>query len=148
MAACRGKRLSTEGRPKAPVLRMVAAYVSHNALPPDRLGALIAEMHAAIGKLAAPLKRGKVAPVVESTPHAAANEGRILSSITPAGLKSFEDGKVYRMLRRHLRSKGLDPVTYRSKWELPPDYPMTCPAYSEKRSTIAWAIRLGHVSRS
>ena len=42
-------------------------------------------------------------------------------------LISFEDGKPYRLLRRHLRARGLTPQQYRAKWGLPPDYPMVAP---------------------
>ncbi len=128
-------------------MRVITAYVSRNALPPDRLGALIETMHVAIGKLAMLPPRKTIAPSDCATAEAP-SPLLIRSSITPAGLTSFEDGRVYRTLRRHLRSRGLDPETYRSKWGLPPDYPMTCPAYSERRSAIARENRLGHVLRT
>ncbi len=123
---------------------MVAAYVSRNALPPDRLGTLIETMHAAVGRLGAapsPIEPAEGAPAKLTT------RAQLRSSITPAGLRSFEDGRLYQSLHRHLRSRGVDPEAYRSKWGLPPDYPMICPAYSERRSAIARQHRFGQVSR-
>lgn len=68
---------------------------------------------------------------------------QIRDSITDDALISFEDGKPYKMLRRHLGIAGLTPQTYREKWGLPNDYPMTAPGYSAKRSELAKAAGLG-----
>jgi predicted transcriptional regulator len=38
---------------------------------------------------------------------------------------------------------GLTPQTYREKWNLAADYPMTAPAYSARRSELARSIGLG-----
>ena len=67
----------------------------------------------------------------------------IKRSITPDHLVSFEDGKRYKTLRRHLSVRGLTPQTYREKWGLPVDYPMAAPAYSQQRSELARSIGLG-----
>ena len=50
---------------------------------------------------------------------------------------SMIDGKPYRTLRRHLSAHGLTPDSYRQRYGLRPDYPMTAPAYSEARSARA-----------
>ena len=47
----------------------------------------------------------------------------IRRSIRPEGLISFEDGKTYKTLRRHLTRHGLTPEAYRTKWGLPANYP-------------------------
>jgi predicted transcriptional regulator len=67
----------------------------------------------------------------------------IEKSILPDKLISFEDGRTYKILRRHLASRGLNPVSYREKWGLPDDYPMVAPRYSEERSEMAKAFGLG-----
>lgn len=144
MARRRNERRLTGERPLAPVLRMVAAYVSRNALPPDRLGMLIDTMHAAVSRLGAAPSRSEPN---EGAPAKLTTRMQSRSSITPAGLKSFEDGRLYQSLHRHLRRRGLDPEAYRSKWGLPPDYPMICPAYSVRRSAIARQHRFGQASR-
>jgi hypothetical protein len=49
---------------------------------------------------------------------------------------------------RHLRvAHGLEPAEYRVRWKLPPDHPITAPAYSERRSTMAKQIGLGRKSQ-
>jgi predicted transcriptional regulator len=79
------------------------------------------------------------APAVEKlTP------SQIRKSITPDALISFEDGKPYKTLRRHLTIRGLTPEAYREKWGLPRDYPMTSASYSEQRSKLALALGLGN----
>jgi predicted transcriptional regulator len=68
---------------------------------------------------------------------------QIRKSIRPDVLVSFEDGKPYRTLKRHLTRFGLTPDSYRAKWGLPPDYPMTAPSYSETRRALAVERGLG-----
>jgi predicted transcriptional regulator len=51
------------------------------------------------------------------------------------------------MLKRHLTKHGLDPYSYRARYGLPADYPMTCPSYSAQRSELAKAIGLGAPKR-
>jgi predicted transcriptional regulator len=65
------------------------------------------------------------------------------ASIRDEGLISFEDGKSYKMLKRHLSLRGLTPQQYREKWGLPATYPMTAPGYSARRSAMAKKIGLG-----
>ena len=67
--------------------------------------------------------------------------------MTPDYLVSFEDGKQYKTLRRHLTLRGLTPEQYRAKWGLAPDYPMTSASYSEQRSELARALGLGQQRR-
>jgi len=56
---------------------------------------------------------------------------------------SMIDGKPYKSLKRHLRGHGLTPEGYRTRYNLPVDYPMTAPAYSEARRAIAKTLGLG-----
>jgi len=51
------------------------------------------------------------------------------------------------MLKRHLRSTyNMSPDEYRTRWGLPPDYPMVAPNYAAQRSEFAKAIGLGRSS--
>jgi predicted transcriptional regulator len=68
---------------------------------------------------------------------------QIEQSITADGLISFEDGRTYRALKRHLAGRGLTPEQYRAKWGLPDDYPMVCASFSAKRSELAKRFGLG-----
>ena len=115
---------------------LVAAYVSNNRLPASELPGLIAEVHAALARIAPPEPE-----VARPSPAA------IRRSITPEALVSFEDGKGYKSLRRHLTVHGLTPEGYRTKWGLPADYPMVAPEYSARRSAIARGLGLGDYRR-
>jgi predicted transcriptional regulator len=119
---------------------IVAAYLENNVLPSEALPSLIRSVHAAIGAKA---------NTAEAEPQEApqVSKAQIRKSITHDALISFEDGRPYRMLRRHLTSIGLTPAEYRAKWGLPKDYPMTAPAYSARRSELAKAAGLGSSRR-
>lgn len=56
---------------------------------------------------------------------------------------SMIDGRKYKTLTRHLSTNGLTPDSYRERYGLKSDYPMTAPAYSEARSAMAKKIGLG-----
>lgn len=116
---------------------LVSAYIANNRVPLSELPALITGIHASLTGLANPLPEQAVLPVRLSP-------AQVRKSITPDGLISFEDGRSYKTLRRHLKQHGLTPAAYRTKWGLPDDYPMTAPSYSNLRSEFARAMRLGH----
>jgi len=115
---------------------IVAAYVGNNSMAAGDLPALIATVHGALRNAGEP-----AAPVGEST--WAPTRAQIRKSITDDALISFEDGRPYRTLKRHLSTRGLSPAAYKAKWGLPDDYPMTAPSYSEMRSRMAKSIGLG-----
>ncbi|MGV7033853.1 MucR family transcriptional regulator [Methylobacterium symbioticum] len=117
---------------------LVAAYISNNSVPAAELGALIANIHAALVGLAT---GAAAAPVVEEVEKPSA--AQIRKSITPDGLVSFLDGKTYKTLKRHLTSHGLEPRAYRERFGLPADYPMVAPNYAAQRSALAKQIGLG-----
>jgi predicted transcriptional regulator len=68
---------------------------------------------------------------------------QIRKSITDDGLISFEDGRPYKTLKRHLAVRGLTPAQYREKWGLASDYPIVAPSYSARRSDLARTLGLG-----
>lgn len=115
---------------------LVAAYVSNNHVQASELTGLIATVHAALAGLGQDVTPS-MRPVEKVTP------AQIKKSITHASLISFEDGKPYKTLRRHLTLRGLSPEAYRAKYGLPADYPMTAAAYSEQRSKLALSLGLG-----
>lgn len=54
------------------------------------------------------------------------------------------DGEPRKMLSRHLLSKyGMRPDEYRAYWNLPDDYPMTAPGYSDEKRIVAVSQGLG-----
>lgn len=120
---------------------IVAAYVSNNSLPAGGLADLIASVHGGLIGLRTPAEPVKV-EVEKPTP------AQIRKSIADNGLVSFVDGKTYKTLKRHLAVAGLDPASYRQRYGLPADYPMTAPAYSAQRSAMARNIGLGQLRRT
>jgi predicted transcriptional regulator len=115
---------------------IVSAYVAKNSVPAADLGAFIASTHAALLRLGNQPEAPAAAPLVPAVP--------IRKSVTPEALICLEDGKPFKSLKRHLSAKyDMTPDQYRAKWGLPSDYPMTAPAYAERRSALARAIGLG-----
>lgn len=120
---------------------VVSAYVSNNHVQSAELPKLLGEVHEAIRSVST---SGR-ATVETGPPKATPQE--IRKSINHDFLISFEDGKPYKTLRRHLTLRGLSPEQYRAKWGLPNDYPMTSASYSEQRSELARALGLGQQRR-
>ncbi|PIU05083.1 MULTISPECIES: MucR family transcriptional regulator [Methylobacterium] len=120
---------------------LVSAYVSNNHVQSAELPKLIGDVHDAIRSLS----HAAAAPVEAGPPKPSAQEVR--RSVTADYLISFEDGKHYKTLRRHLTLRGLTPEQYRAKWSLPPDYPMTSQSYSAQRSELARSLGLGQQRR-
>lgn len=120
---------------------IVAAYVSNNSVPTSEMPALLSAIHGAISGLSSP-----AAPMEPKAERATPSQ--IRKSITHDALVSFEDGKSYKTLKRHLTKVGITPEQYRQKWGLPHDYPMTAAAYSEMRSSLAKSAGLGQLRRN
>jgi predicted transcriptional regulator len=119
---------------------IVSAYVSNNHVQSADLAKLLSDVHGAICNVSA-------APAAADTTPSKATAQEIRRSISHDFLISFEDGKPYKTLRRHLTLRGLSPEQYRTKWGLSPDYPMTSASYSEQRSELARALGLGQQRR-
>ena len=117
-------------------VEIVSAYVAHNALSPTDLPKLIADVYAALSGLGTP----DAVEIVETQKPAVS----IRKSITPDFIICLEDGKQFKSLKRHLRTTyNMSPEEYRSKWNLPSDYPMVAPDYSARRSALAKTNGLG-----
>lgn len=120
---------------------IVAAYVANNSIPVASLSELIISVHNAVAGLGQTSGQPPADAVEKATP------AQIRKSITPDALISFEDGKSYKTLRRHLTLRGLTPEAYRAKHGLPADYPMTSATYSQQRSDLARTLGLGQQRR-
>ncbi|TXN05821.1 MucR family transcriptional regulator [Methylobacterium sp. WL103] len=127
------------------VAELVAAYVANNSVPVSELPKLIKSVQAALaglyGGTGAESAGAAAEKVNQPTP------AQIKKSIRPDGLVSFIDGKTYQTLKRHLNGHGLHPHSYRERFGLPSDYPMTAPDYSARRSALAKSIGLGRPGR-
>lgn len=99
--------------------RIVSAFVVRNRIPWTALPSLVVAMQASVKSLGpvpdAPRTRGRSRPTARE----------IAASVGPDGILSFEHGRRYGTLRRHLSIHGLTPKAYRRKWGLRADYPMT-----------------------
>lgn len=117
---------------------IVSAYVSNNPIQSAELPDLIREIHSTLKALGNSTNgSGTLEPAVP-----------VKKSITDEFLICLEDGKKFKSLKRHLRSKyGLSPEEYREKWGLPYDYPMVAPSYARKRSALAKEMGLGKLEK-
>ena len=116
---------------------IVSAFVANNTVDKDDLPGLISSVGAAFKSIYEPEAGQETAEVYEgavSVRKSLANPDHIISMI---------DGKPYKMLTRHLTTNGLTPEQYRERYNLPADYPMTAPNYSQKRRELAKQIGLG-----
>ena len=114
---------------------IVASYVAHNSVPASELAHLIHNVHSALTSLGQPV----VAEVKHQEPAVP-----VKKSVTPDYIICLEDGKKFKSLKRHLRTKfEMGPEEYRAKWGLPSDYPMVAPNYAAARSNLALAMGLG-----
>jgi predicted transcriptional regulator len=116
------------------VAEIVSRYVRHHQVPTDQLTALIIEVHRALAGLwhAAPVQE----PPWPAVP--------IRRSVQQDYVVCLECGFRAQALRRHMRvAHGLAVAQYRARWNLPADYPVTAPAYSARRSTLAKELGLG-----
>ncbi len=119
---------------------IVTAFVSKNAVPSTELPQLIQAVHASLAGLGQPV--GDTAAEVK-TPAVS-----VKKSVTHDHIICLEDGRKFKSLKRHLRTKyGMTPEDYRAKWNLPKDYPMVAPSYSASRSTLAKEMGLGSGGR-
>ncbi|MHA7856694.1 MAG: Ros/MucR family transcriptional regulator [Henriciella sp.] len=117
---------------------IVSAYVSNNPIQSEELPNLIRDVHSTLKEL-------KASNGAQVTPEPAIP---IKKSITDDFLICLEDGKKFKSLKRHLRSKyGMSPEEYREKWGLPYDYPMVAPSYARKRSALAKEMGLGKLEK-
>ncbi|HEY0234027.1 MAG TPA: MucR family transcriptional regulator [Afipia sp.] len=122
--------------------KIVSAYVSNNSTTAADIPALIAQVHAALLRVA----NGGAEAI--PLPEPARPAVSVKKSMTPDYLVCLEDGKRFKSLKRHLRSRyNLSPEQYRAKWGLPDDYPMVAPNYAVARSQLARKMGLGQQRR-
>ncbi len=120
---------------------IVSAYVGANPVAPQDLPALIRTVHSALREVAG----GQVIAAEPTQEPAVA----IKKSVTPEFIVCLEDGKKFKSLKRHLRTRyGMTPEEYRAKWGLPHDYPMVAPNYAKARSDLAKRMGLGLARRA
>lgn len=116
--------------------RIVVAYASNNPVSPEQLPDVIASTYETLRLIAEGPQQDETPKPIPAVP--------VAESITEDFLICLEDGKPFKSLKRHLRSKfDLTPEGYREKWGLPADYPMVAPGYAKERSELAKRMGLG-----
>jgi len=119
---------------------IVSAFVSNNSVPVTELPALIASVHSTLGRLSNVATEEKVEALTPAV--------SVKRSVTPDYVICLEDGKKFKSLKRHLRTRyEMTPDQYRAKWNLPSDYPMVAPNYAAARSELAKNMGLGQQRR-
>lgn len=117
---------------------IVSAHVSNNEIPAADLPKLVQDVYRALADIMAP------EPEVEQLQPAVL----VKKSVFPDYIVCLEDGKKLKMLKRHLKTAyNMTPEEYRTRWNLPADYPMVAPNYAERRSGLAKKIGLGMRSK-
>lgn len=117
---------------------IVAAYVSHNTIEAEAIPDLLRTVHRSLSSLSEPLAPSE--PPKPAVP--------VKKSIHKDYIVCLEDGLKFKSLKRHLRTKyDLSPDEYRARWDLPADYPMVAPGYSQQRSRLAKSMGLGRTDR-
>lgn len=114
---------------------IVSAYLENHQVKMAELPGLIQTVHHTLAQLTKEDGDGadRVMPAVS-----------VKKSITPEYLVCLEDGRKFKSLKRHLRTRyNMTPEEYRAKWGLPPDYPMVAPNYARVRSNLAKNMGLG-----
>jgi predicted transcriptional regulator len=123
-------------------VEIVSTYVAHNSLPRADLSALIQSVHAALTNSASGANGQGALEQTAPTPATTMRK-----SVTPDYLVCLDDGRKFKSLRPHLATLGMTPEQYRTKWNLPNDYPMVAPNYAAQRSALAKKIGLGQLGR-
>jgi predicted transcriptional regulator len=121
--------------------QIVSAYVGNNPMPSAEIASLIGQVHAALKRVSA---GGQAVPSAEPVKPAVP----VKRSLNADYIVCLEDGKKFKSLKRHLRTRyNMTPEQYREKWSLPADYPMVAPNYAVARSQLAKQMGLGQQRR-
>src|SRR5215472_16859572 len=114
--------------------KIVGSYLRHHNVGASQLPDLIAIVHRSLGGLGQqPLAKEALTPAVS-----------VRQSVRHDYVVCLDCGHRGKTLRRHIsRRHGLSRAEYLRRWGLQPDHPLTAPAYSEHRSTLAKQFGLG-----
>ncbi|RYY97816.1 MAG: transcriptional regulator, partial [Alphaproteobacteria bacterium] len=115
---------------------IVSSFVSNNPVTSESLPDVIRSVYRTVSNL-----NGAPEPRTDEKLKPAVAIGK---SVTEDYIVCLEDGRKLKMLKRYLRSRyDMSPDEYRRRWNLPADYPMVAPSYTERRSEFAKKIGLG-----
>jgi len=113
---------------------IVSSYVRHHTLRPEQLSDLITTVHHALSHLGQPIQTEEVLTPAVS----------VRRSVHHDYVVCLDCGYRGKMLRRHISTQhALNSDEYLKRWGLRSDHPLTAPAHSERRSTMAKALGFG-----
>ena len=114
--------------------KIVGNYLRHHTVGASELPDLVTSVHRALGEAGRPSP-----PEILLTPAVSVRQ-----SVRHDYVVCLDCGHRGRTLRRHISHRhGLSRDEYLRRWGLQPDHPLTAPAYSEHRSTLAKQLGLG-----
>jgi predicted transcriptional regulator len=114
--------------------KIVGSYLRHHTVGASQLPDLITSVHRAVTEVRQPSP-----PEELLTPAVSVRQ-----SVRHDYVVCLDCGHRGRTLRRHISTRhGLSRDEYLRRWGLQPDHPLTAPAYSEHRSTLAKQFGLG-----
>jgi predicted transcriptional regulator len=114
--------------------KIVGSYLRHHTVGASQLPDLITSVHRGLSELGLP------APVEEVLTPAVS----VRQSVRHDYVVCLDCGYRGKTLRRHITTRhGLSRDEYLRRWGLQPGHPLTAPAYSEHRSTLAKQLGLG-----
>jgi len=118
---------------------IVSSYVRHHTLRPEQLSDLITTVHHALSHLGQPIQTEEVLTPAVS----------VRRSVQHDYVVCMDCGYRGQTLQRHISTRhALNKDEYLKRWGLRSDHPLTAPAYSERRSTLAKALGLGRKSKA
>ena len=113
---------------------IVVSFVANSSIGAQEVSSLIQTVHATLAGLGSGTNE-------ERRPDPAVS---VRASVKNDHIVCLEDGKKFKMLKRHLMTDhGMTPDEYRARWDLPASYPMVAFDYAEKRRELAKQIGLG-----
>lgn len=129
---------------------LLSAYFANNTVPSSELPTLVEGTRRALLGDAAVGKDAPITPtaegVTETPPPSPDYKAAVSieeSLASPDHILSLIDGKPYKTLKRHVSSHGLTPAEYRTRYDLPADYPFVAANYSAARREVARKLGLG-----
>jgi predicted transcriptional regulator len=119
--------------------RIVASYVRRHEVRAAQVFELITSVHRALAQLG-PLNQ------IEEVRTPAVT---VRQSVRHEYVVCLDCGYRGKTLRRHINSQhGLNRDEYVNRWGLRSDHPLTAPAYSQQRSTLAKALGFGRKAKA
>jgi predicted transcriptional regulator len=119
--------------------KIVRSYVKHHTVGTGQVSELIISVHGALSQLGRPNQPQEVLTPAVS----------VRQSVRHGYVVCLDCGYRGKTLRRHITAQhGLSRDQYRQRWGLRSNHPLTAPAYSEQRSTMAKALGLGQKTKA